>query len=76
MRGFLQPSLRHNPSDTQSQFAALSRHRRAHLAKAAHTTLVKASQWSRGIAVEAQVAEALDAQVKAHAAKAAKKAGA
>jgi hypothetical protein len=76
MRGFLQPSLRNTPSDSQQQFAKLSRHRRAHLAEAAQTTLVKASQWSRGEAVTTQVADALDQQVKAYAAKAAKKSGA
>jgi hypothetical protein len=75
MRGFLQPSLRNTPSDAQQQFAKLSRHRRAHLAEAAQTTLVKASQWSRGDAVAAQVAEALEQQLKAYAAKAAKKSG-
>jgi hypothetical protein len=75
MRGFLQPSLRNNPTDTQQQFTTLSRHRRANLAEAAQTTLVKASQWARGEAVTPQIADALEAQVKAFAAKAAKKAG-
>ncbi|AKV01092.1 hypothetical protein AKJ09_07755 [Labilithrix luteola] len=73
MRGFLQPSLRNNPTDSQTGFAALSRHRRAHLAEAAKTTLVKASQWARGEAVAPEVADALDQQFKAFAAK--KKAG-
>jgi hypothetical protein len=76
MRGFLQPSLRNNPTDSQQQFAKLSRHRRAHLAEAAQTTLVKASQWSRGEAVTPQVADALEQHLKAYAAKAAKKSGA
>ena len=75
MRGFLQPSLRNTPSDAQQQFTKLSRHRRANLAEAAQTTLVKASQWARGEAVTPQIASALEAQVKAYAAKAAKKAG-
>jgi hypothetical protein len=78
MRGFLQPSLRNNPSDAQLEFSKLSRHRRAHLSEAAQTTLVKASQWARGEAVPPQVAEALGEQLKtylAKAAKAAKKAG-
>jgi hypothetical protein len=75
MRGFLQPSLRNTPSEAQLQFAKLSRHRRAHLAEAAQTTLVKASQWSRGEAVAPQVADALGQQLKAYLAKAAKKAG-
>lgn len=65
MRGFLQPALKNVPSDTQTAFAALSRHRRAHLAKAAQTTLVKASQWSRGDAVAPEVATALESQTKA-----------
>lgn len=65
MRGFLQPALKKLPSDTQSEFSKLSRHRRAHLAKAAQTTLVKASQWSRGDDVIPEVAGALEAQTKA-----------
>lgn len=69
MRGFLQPSLRNNPTETQLGFQSLSRHRRAHLAEAAKTTLVKASQWARGEAVPAEVASALETQVKAHLAK-------
>lgn len=64
MRGFLQPSLKNNPTETQKEFQKLSRHRRAHLAKAAQTTLVKASQWSRGDAVAPEVASALEAQTK------------
>jgi hypothetical protein len=66
MRGFLQPSMKHVPSETQTAFAALSRHRRARLAEAAQTTLVKASQWSRGDAVAPEVAEALEKATKAH----------
>jgi hypothetical protein len=69
MRGFLQPSMKHVPSETQTAFAALSRHRRARLAEAAQTTLVKASQWSRGDAVAPEVAEALEKATKAHVAK-------
>lgn len=69
MRGFLQPSLKKVPTDTQLAFAKLSRHRRAHLAAAAQTSLVKASQWSRGDAVAPAVAEALDKHVGAHLAK-------
>ena len=65
MRGFLQPALKNVPSDNQLAFATFSRHRRAHLAEAAQTTLVKASQWSRGDAVTPAVAEALDKQVAA-----------
>ncbi len=73
MRGFLQPSLRHNPSESQQQFQELSRHRREHLATAAQTNLVKASQWARGEAVTPQVADALEQQLKTYLAKAAKK---
>jgi hypothetical protein len=73
MRGFLQPSLRNNPSDSQTAFSKLSRHRRAHLAEAAQTDLLKASQWARGEAVAPAVADALEQQLKAYEAKAAKK---
>lgn len=65
MRGFLQPALKKTPSDNQIAFAKLSRHRRAHLAEAAQTTLVKASQWSRGDAVAPAVADALEKHVAA-----------
>jgi hypothetical protein len=69
MRGFLQPALKQVPTDTQKAFAKLSRHRRAHLAEKAQTTLVKASQWAAGDAVPAGIAEALEKLVKAHGAK-------
>ena len=69
MRGFLQPALKKVPTELQSAFAKLSRHRRAHLAESAQTTLVKASQWSRGDAVAPAVAEALEKNVTAHLAK-------
>ncbi len=69
MRGFLQPSHRKNPSEGQTFFQALSRGRRTKLAKAAHTTLVKADQWARGDAVSGDLAEALDRVTKAHHAK-------
>ncbi len=69
MRGFLQPALKKVPSENQTAFSKLSRHRRAHLAKAASTTLVKASQWARGDEVPAAVRDALESQVKAHLAK-------
>jgi hypothetical protein len=65
MRGFLQPALKQVPSENQIAFAKLSRHRRVHLAEAAQTTLVKASQWSRGDAIAPAVAEALEKQVVA-----------
>lgn len=69
MRGFLQPALKKVPSELQTSFAKLSRHRRAHLAEAAQTSLLKASQWARGDAVPADVAEALEKQVTAHTSK-------
>lgn len=69
MRGFLQPSLRTNSSESQSGFQALSRGRRSKLAQAAQTTLVKADQWARGDVVPADVNEALDHAMKAHLAK-------
>jgi hypothetical protein len=69
MRGFLQPSLRTNPNESQTEFQKLSRHRRVNLAEAAQTTLVKASQWARGVAVAPALAEALETQLKAFLAK-------
>jgi len=69
MRGYLQPALKKVPTETQTAFSKLSRHRRSHLAKAAQTTLVKASQWARGDAVAPEVAEALEKAVTAHLAK-------
>lgn len=69
MRGFLQPALRSTLSDTQKGFSALSRGRRDALAKAANTTLIKASQWARGEGVAPEVATALEGAVKAHLAK-------
>lgn len=69
MRGFLQPALKKVPSENQVAFATLSRHRRVHLAEAAQTTLVKASQWSRGDDVAPAIAEALEKQLAAFQAK-------
>jgi len=69
MRGFLQPALKHVPSEIQIEFSKLSRHRRDKLAAAAQTTLVKASQWARGDAVAAAVASALEDVTKKHLAK-------
>jgi hypothetical protein len=69
MRGFLQPALKQVPTDTQRAFAKLSRHRRAHLAEKAQTTLVKASQWAAGDAVAPAVAAELEKLVTAHVAK-------
>jgi hypothetical protein len=60
MRGFLQPALKTVPTDNQVAFSKMSRGRRVELAEAAQTNLVKASQWARGEAVSAAIAEALD----------------
>ena len=73
MRGYQKPSLRPNLTDAQSTFRSLSRHRRAHLARAAQTTLVKADHWARGHVVPEGVAEALDGAFRALKAKGAKK---
>ena len=64
MRGFQQPSIRPKTTESQTAFRALSRGRRAKLALAAHTTLVKADQWARGDGVPSDVSEALEAQLK------------
>jgi hypothetical protein len=63
MRGYQAPSKRHIPSDTQTRFGTLSRGRRAKMAKAAGTTLVKADQWARGGAITPTVAKALETQL-------------
>ncbi len=59
MRGFLSPALRTNPTEHQARFAGFTRGRRSKLATVAQTTLIKADQWARGDAVDAQVADAL-----------------
>ncbi len=69
MRGFLTPAVRVQTTDLQQAFQGLSRHRRSRLARAAHTTLVKADQWGRGGGVPAEVATALEGSVKALSAK-------
>ena len=73
MRGFLQPAHRSNPTESQTHFRGFTRGRRAKLAKAAQTTLVKADQWGRGDTVPSDVAEALEAAVKGLVAKGTKK---
>jgi hypothetical protein len=65
MRGYQRPGLRLQPSDSQRAFRALSRHRRTRLARVAHTTLLKADQWSRGGGVPAEIATALEHALKA-----------
>jgi hypothetical protein len=73
MRGFLRPALRPKATDSQAAFRKLSRHRRTKLARAAHTTLVKADQWSRGGATAPEVASSLEGALRALRAKGAKK---
>jgi hypothetical protein len=65
MRGFHQPAIRQQPTDSQRLFRALSRHRRTKLARAAHTTLVKADQWSRGAQTPAEMSTSLEAALQA-----------
>jgi hypothetical protein len=60
MRGYQAPSKRQTPSDTQTRFGTLSRGRRAKMAKAAGTTLVKADQWARGGAITPTIEKALE----------------
>lgn len=60
MRGFLSPSVKAHTTDNQKAFRALSRGRRAKIAKAAQTTLVKADQWARGDGAAQEIAEAIE----------------
>ena len=69
MRGFLQPAVKATTTESQNAFSAFSRGRRAKVAKAASTTLVKADQWARGGAISAEVAEAIEAALKSVTAK-------
>ena len=69
MRGFQTPAVRAQITDPQRTFQGLSRHRRTKLARAAHTTLLKADQWGRGAGVASEVATALEAGLKSLSAK-------
>jgi hypothetical protein len=69
MRGFLAPAVRSQTSELQQTFQGLSRHRRTKLARAAHTTLVKADQWGRGGVTASEVAQALESGLKTLASK-------
>ena len=69
MRGFLSPSLKANPSDSQTHFQNLSRGRRVKLARGAKTSLIKADQWARGEAVASDIGAGLEQGVKALVAK-------
>jgi hypothetical protein len=64
MRGFLQPAIKPTPTDAQKAFGALTRGRRAKLAKAANSTLVKADHWASGGGAASDVGEALEAALK------------
>ena len=63
MRGFLHPAVRTMPTAPQTSFQTFSRGRRTKLARAANTTLVKADQWARGVAVTSDVNDALERAV-------------
>jgi hypothetical protein len=65
MRGFLAPAVRLLVSDPQKTLAALSRHRRSKIARAAHTTLVKADQWARGELAPGELSSALESALGA-----------
>ncbi len=69
MRGSRTPAIRPIQPETQQAFETLSRHRRAQIIEATNTTLVKASQWAAGGAVEAALASALEAATAKHVAK-------
>jgi hypothetical protein len=69
MRGSIQHAVRHEPTEIQQAFRGLTRARRSKLAKAAHTTLVKADQWARGDGAVKEVAASLEQAVGALAAK-------
>jgi hypothetical protein len=69
MRGFLAPAVSSEINDSQLAFQGMSRHRRSKLARAAHTTLVKADQWAFGGAAASEVAQALETGIKALTAK-------
>jgi hypothetical protein len=69
MRGSRQPAIKHTASETQAAFRTYSRGRRTKLARLARTTLVKADQWARGDVVSGEVAEAIEATLKAFKAK-------
>jgi hypothetical protein len=65
MRGSRTPALRPQPNELQSKLRGLSRHRRAKIAHAAHTTLVKVDQWARGDALSADLSGAIERALSA-----------
>ena len=69
MRGFHSPAVRAQSTEPQQTFQGLSRHRRSKIARAAHTTLLKADQWGRGAGISPEVATALEAGLKSLSAK-------
>jgi len=73
MRGSRQPAVRPLTNDAQKKASTLSRHRRTKIARAAHTTLLKVDQWSRGHGVPVELAGAIERAVLAGAEKKSKK---
>jgi hypothetical protein len=73
MRGSRQPAVVPQISDSQRAFQGLSRHRRTKLARAAHTSLVKADQWGRGGATAPELATALEGALRSLTSKGAKR---
>ncbi len=69
MRGSRTPAVRAIQSEMQQSFQGLSRHRQAQVCETTKTTLIKACQWARGAAVEAELAKALDEATQKLAAK-------
>ncbi len=63
MRGARQAAVRPQTSEAQDKLRNLSRHRRTKIARAAHTTLVKVDQWSRGDALPGDLAGAIERAV-------------
>jgi len=63
MRGSRTPALRPQTTELQKKLRGLSRHRRGKIAHAAHTTLVKVDQWSRGDGVPGELAGAIERAV-------------
>jgi len=61
---WLRPSAFWSPIRKKT-LAALSRHRRSKIARAAHTTLVKADQWARGELAPGELSSALESALGA-----------
>lgn len=65
MRGFLSPAVKAQTSENQNTFRTLARSRRAKVAKAAQTSLLKVDQWARGEGVTTEIAEAIERAIAA-----------